>query len=124
MKRLEKIRDLVLYRYGSTGTQETIRRAVENLNMFPVYPVRNINNFTSDGGQVRTGKVFRDCFLVQSGTTVKDVVHLLPGNMERFYNGAETVGGIQVSEDEVVTPERNIFAFKFGMYEQNDFNGS
>eukprot|EP00160_Parvularia_atlantis_P016448 Unigene5220_Nuclearia_a/m.16027 Unigene5220_Nuclearia_a/g.16027 ORF Unigene5220_Nuclearia_a/g.16027 Unigene5220_Nuclearia_a/m.16027 type:complete len:350 (-) Unigene5220_Nuclearia_a:5-1054(-) len=122
--RLEKIRDLVLYRYGSTGTQEAISRAVESLGMLPVYPVRNINNFTSDAGQVRTGRVFRDCYLVRQGTTVRDLVRMLPGDMERFYNGAETVGGIQISDDEVIMRERNIIAFRFGQYAQNDLDGS
>lgn len=76
--RLEKIRDLVLFRYGSTGTdspslslllspplsspllfltvflchtgvQQAIKKAVDCRNLVPVYPVRNLHNFTCDG---------------------------------------------------------------------------
>ncbi|PVU91596.1 hypothetical protein BB560_006113 [Smittium megazygosporum] len=51
-KELERIRDLVLFRYFGTGTQEAIKKAVESLHMIPVYPVKNITNFTSDSGTV------------------------------------------------------------------------
>jgi ribosome-binding ATPase YchF (GTP1/OBG family) len=45
---LEKIRDLVLFRYGATGVQDAIKKAVEVKGYIPVYPVRNLNKFTSD----------------------------------------------------------------------------
>lgn len=46
--RLEKIRDLVLFRYGATGVQDAIKKAVEIKGYIPVYPVKNLNKFTSD----------------------------------------------------------------------------
>jgi hypothetical protein len=46
--RLEKIRDLVLFRYGATGVQDAIKKAVDVKGYIPVYPVRNLNKFTSD----------------------------------------------------------------------------
>lgn len=47
--RLEKVRDLVLFRYGSTGVQDAIKKAVECKQLIAVYPVKNIHNFTTDG---------------------------------------------------------------------------
>ena len=85
--------DLVLFRYGGTGVQDAIKRAVDTIGMIPVFPVKNINNFTSDSGNRNNG-VFRDCGLVRPGTTVGELAHLL--DLGKFYLGAETVGSIQV----------------------------
>ena len=64
--------------------------------MIPVYPVKSIHNFTSDSGNNRTGKVFRDCVLVRAGTTVRDLVEMMPTDVRAAFCGAETVGAIQV----------------------------
>jgi hypothetical protein len=47
--RLDKIKDMVLLRYGSTGVQEAIKKAVNMKGLIPVFPVKNIHNFTTDG---------------------------------------------------------------------------
>lgn len=39
--------DLVLYRYGSTGVQDVLVRAIEMLGVIPVYPVKNLSSFSS-----------------------------------------------------------------------------
>ncbi|PVU97298.1 hypothetical protein BB561_000635 [Smittium simulii] len=129
---LERIRDLVLFRYFTTGTQQTIVKAVESLKMIPVYPVKNISNFTS-GPQVLdnqtsdstngtisnsadgelstlqdTGKsVFRDCILVKAGTTVRQLAQRLHDELDKRFTGAETVGNIQLSESEIIVPGKN-----------------
>ena len=46
-RRLEKVQDLVLYRYGHTGVQECLGRVVELLGLCPVYLVKNVNNFST-----------------------------------------------------------------------------
>jgi ribosome-binding ATPase len=119
---------LVLYRYGGTGTLEAVRRAVDRLGMLPVYPVRSIHNFTSDTGSATTssssssgggggggggsggggggGRVFRDCVLVRQGTTVRELVAMLPGDLSTHYAGAETVGAIQVHTERGRCPAR------------------
>ena len=106
---------MVLYRYGSTGTLDTVRRIVDLLGMIPVYPVKSIHNFTSDGGANRTGKVFRDCLLVRPGTTIRDLLELLPGDMSTYYNGAETVGAIQVRRRECARAVRHVCAHIWGL---------
>jgi ribosome-binding ATPase YchF (GTP1/OBG family) len=60
--RVENLKDLVLYRFGSTGVVQVLSRAAELLGLTPVFPVRNIHTFTSGTGS--TGPVFRDCVLV------------------------------------------------------------
>lgn len=54
---------MVLYRYGSTGVVQLLSKASELLGLVPVFPVRNINTFSS--GTTGSGAVFRDCVLVK-----------------------------------------------------------
>lgn len=61
--RLENLKDMVLYRFGSTGVVEVLSRAAELLGLVPVFPVRNIHTFGGESGT--SGAVFRDCVLVR-----------------------------------------------------------
>ncbi|CDJ58355.1 GTP-binding protein, putative, partial [Eimeria maxima] len=65
--RLEKVRDLMLFRHGSTGVIEAIRVAVEVLgNRFAVYPVKTLQLTTTD----KKGRGhFHECLLIKQGTT-------------------------------------------------------
>ncbi|KAJ1672846.1 hypothetical protein EV182_006377, partial [Spiromyces aspiralis] len=125
--RLEDVRDLVLFRYGSTGTQEAIVRAVEALGMIPVFPVLSISNFggshgggdkiagapSESGASGTGGGAFVDCVLVRRGTTVREFAKIIGGNIDRYYAGAETVGNIQLGENEpIVLEKNNIISFK------------
>jgi ribosome-binding ATPase YchF (GTP1/OBG family) len=105
------ILDLVLYRYGSTGVQEAVQKAVDQLGVIPAYPVRNINNFTSSSEGRRNG-VFRDCILVRPNTTVRQFARIVHPEIERHYGHAETVGGIQLGESDLITMDNNIIMFK------------
>jgi ribosome-binding ATPase len=60
--RLENLRDLVLFRFGSTGVVQVLSRIGQVLGLVPVFPVRNTQNFGATGAEV---KVFRDCVLVR-----------------------------------------------------------
>lgn len=44
-ERLERVRDL-LYRYGSTGCQDVIRRVISRKKLLPIYPVSNLTKFS------------------------------------------------------------------------------
>ncbi|RKP19146.1 P-loop containing nucleoside triphosphate hydrolase protein [Rozella allomycis CSF55] len=88
--RLEKVQDLVLYRFGNTGVQEVIQSAVELGDMIPVYPVSNINNFTS-GDQY----VFRDVILTHSSTRIKDISRKI-GAIN--FTSVVTIGNVQISD--------------------------
>ncbi|KAI9759510.1 MAG: RNA exonuclease 3 [Chaenotheca gracillima] len=61
--RIENLRDMVLFRFGSTGVVQVLSRAAELLGLVPVFPVRNVNTFAS--GTAGSNVVFRDCVLVK-----------------------------------------------------------
>jgi ribosome-binding ATPase len=107
---------MVLYRFGSTGVVQLLTRASELLGLVPVFPVRNIHNFTS-GSTAATAAgqhpVFRDCVLVKKGSTVLDVYRKVMGDAPLAY--VETASGIRVSEEDVVKVGKNdILSFKVG----------
>jgi ribosome-binding ATPase YchF (GTP1/OBG family) len=61
--RLENLRDLVLFRFGSTGVVQVLSRIGELLGLVPVFPVKNMNTY--GGGGSADSRVFRDCVLVK-----------------------------------------------------------
>ena len=106
-QRVEKIRDLVLYRFGSTGVVQVLQAAVDILDLVPVYPVRNMNTFTGSSGN----NVFRDCVMVKRGTQVGAVARLIMGDVTIV--AIEGVGGLKISEEDVVDKGKNdILSFK------------
>ncbi|KAJ2723148.1 hypothetical protein GGI07_002851 [Coemansia sp. Benny D115] len=112
-RRLENIRDLVLFRYGSTGVQETLVRAVETLGYIPVYPVKSLAGLSSKGEAPAapasaSAGFFHDCVLVRPGTTVREFAGKLHNQaIASAYAGAETVGGVMLAEDDVIVPGKN-----------------
>ncbi|GAB1201796.1 hypothetical protein APSETT445_000388 [Aspergillus pseudonomiae] len=74
--RVENLKDMVLYRFGSTGVVQCLSRAAELLGLVPVFPVRNVHTFASGAG---SDAAFRDCVLVKKG------------NMKREYLPIETL---------------------------------
>lgn len=107
LQRIENIRDLVLYRFGSTGVVQVLQAAAGVLDLVPVYTVRNIHTFTGGHGE----NVFRDCFLIKRGTPVGKVARYVMG--EVTIAAVETVGGVRVSEDDVVDAGKNdVLSFK------------
>lgn len=59
-RRIENLRDMVLYRFGSTGVVQVLTRAAELLGLVPMFPIRNIHALTSTSKEL----LFRDCVLV------------------------------------------------------------
>ncbi|GAM28183.1 hypothetical protein SAMD00019534_113590, partial [Acytostelium subglobosum LB1] len=97
LSRLDKLRDLVLFRYGSTGIQEAIKTAVELKRFLPVYPVKNLKSLSCDKAG---GSVLRDCMLVSRGTQVRELAGFIHPDLEKHYLYAEGVNGQRVSEVE------------------------
>ncbi|ODV59199.1 uncharacterized protein ASCRUDRAFT_37934 [Ascoidea rubescens DSM 1968] len=107
LEKVEKIRDLVLYRFGSTGVVEVLKAAAEVLELVPVYTVRNIHTFAGASGS----SVFRDCVLVRRGRTVESVARYIMGDVT--IAAIEGVGGMKVSEQDTVDVGRNdILSFR------------
>ena len=109
--RLERVQDLVLFRYGSTGVQECLQTVVKVLGLVPVFPVKNVNNFSSSTG-ARQGGVFRDCFFVRPYTTMRQLAAMLSAEIDKNYLYAETVGNVRLGEEDVITLENNIVSFR------------
>ncbi|KAF4125680.1 ribosome-binding ATPase [Geosmithia morbida] len=109
--RIENLKDMVLYRFGSTGVVQVLSRAAELLGLVPVFPVRNTSTFAS--GAAESKFVFRDCVLVKKGSTVGDVARKVMGDAPIAY--IEGVGNLRVSEDDSVSVGKNdILSFKVG----------
>ena len=111
--RLENMKDMVLYRFGSTGVVQVLSRAAEMLGLVPVFPVRNVHTFGSGSGASSSNAVFRDCVLVKKESTVGDVGRKIMGDSPIVY--VEGAGGTRVSEDQIVAVGKNdILSFKVG----------
>jgi ribosome-binding ATPase YchF (GTP1/OBG family) len=109
--RIENLKDMVLYRFGSTGVVQVLSRAADLLGLVPVFPVRNINTYTS--GSASSTAAFRDCVLVKKGSTVGDVYRKVMGDAPLAY--VEREGGVRVAEDDLVAVGRNdVLSFKVG----------
>jgi len=109
--RIENLKDMVLYRFGSTGVVQVLSRAADLLGLVPVFPVRNVTTFSS--GAAGSNAVFRDCVLVKRGTTIAEVARKVMGDAPLAY--VEGAGGVRVSEDDVVSVGKNdILSFKVG----------
>lgn len=105
--RIENIRDLVLYRFGSTGVVQLLQAAADVLGLIPVFPVRSIHNFTGSSGEY----VFRDCVLVKKGTPVISVARKIMGDVT--IAAIEGVGGVRIGEEDTVDSGKNdILSFK------------
>lgn len=103
--RVENCKDMVLYRFGSTGVVEVLRRAGEMLGLVGIFLVKNIHSFSARGGTSGDQKVFRDCVLVKRGTTVGEVGRKVMGDVPIAF--VETVGGVRVSDEDTVEVGRN-----------------
>lgn len=109
--RIENLKDMVLYRFGSTGVVQVLSRAAEVLGLVPVFPVRNVHTFGAGTGS--SGPVFRDCVLVKRGSTVTDVARKVMGDAPIAF--VEGEGGRRVAEDATVAVGKNdILSFRVG----------
>ncbi|ODV83404.1 hypothetical protein CANARDRAFT_80808 [[Candida] arabinofermentans NRRL YB-2248] len=107
LQRIENIKDMVLYRFGSTGVVQVLQEAANVLELIPVFTVRNINTFTGNSGTA----VFRDCTLIKKGTTVAQVARYIMG--EVTVAAIEGVGGKRISADDTIDIGKNdVLSFK------------
>jgi ribosome-binding ATPase YchF (GTP1/OBG family) len=71
LKALEFLQTHVLDKYGSTGVQECIEKAVfDLLDLIVVYPVEDHTHFTNKDGQV-----LPDAYLIPRGSTALDLAY-------------------------------------------------
>ncbi|AMM53344.1 redox-regulated ATPase YchF [Pyrococcus kukulkanii] len=78
---LKMIKEKVLDRFGSTGVQEVINRAVfELLQLVPVYPVQDENKLTD-----QFGNVLPHVFLMKRGSTPRDLAFKVHTDLGRGF---------------------------------------
>jgi ribosome-binding ATPase YchF (GTP1/OBG family) len=99
VEQLEKLREHILKKYGGTGVQNILNKAVfEYLNMITVYPVQDSSSLT-DGD----GNVLPDVYLVPEGTTAKEFAgHIHTDLMESFIHAIDARTKMRISEKHVL----------------------
>lgn len=81
LEALELIRERVLKKWGSTGVQQVLNKAVfDVLGMIAVYPVEDANKYTD-----KQGRVLPDVLLVPRGTTVREVAYMIHTDLGKTF---------------------------------------
>lgn len=117
LSRVEKIRDMVLFRLGSTGVQNVLNCASKLLNVIPVYPVKTNKNFSADKDGLGA---FAEVVLVKEGTTVREFAKMLHDELDRNFHGAEDITGRMMAEDEPLTQQNNIVRILTNKHQKED----
>ncbi len=96
---LELIREKVLRKYGSTGVQELINRAVfDILGLIVVYPVEDHKRYTD-----HYGNVLPDAYLVPKGTTARQLAYMIHTELGKtFIYAINAKTGERIGEDYVL----------------------
>ncbi|CAD98710.1 GTP binding protein [Cryptosporidium parvum] len=116
--RLENIKDMVLFRHGVTGVQDAVNKAVDLLGLIPIYPVKNIKTFTNNLHDETNNSAFQDCILVPNGTMVKTLLKSLHIDLEKNLVNIETVGGIKISENHILSNQMNVIKITTVSYDE------
>ncbi|MFP4117067.1 MAG: redox-regulated ATPase YchF [Candidatus Aenigmatarchaeota archaeon] len=89
----------ILEKYGSTGIQQTVNRAVfDLLDMIVVYPVENENNYTD-----QKGNVLPDAILLERGSTAEDLAYQVHSDIgESFIGAIDCKSGRRISADKTL----------------------
>lgn len=96
---LNKIREQILKKYGGSGVQNILNRAVfDYLHMITVYPVHDANSLTDSDGNV-----LPDVYLVPEGTTAKEFAGYIHTDlMESFIHGIDARTKMRISDKHVL----------------------
>lgn len=96
---LRYIRENVLEKWGSTGVQELINKAVFNvLKLITVYPVEDHHKYTD-----HKGNVLPDAYLVEKGTTAKQLAYMIHTDLGKtFLYAINARTGERVGEDYIL----------------------
>ena len=80
-KGLEYIKEKVLRKWGSTGVQESINKAIlEKLDMITVYPIEDPVKLTD-----HKGNILPDVYLVKKGTTARELAYKIHTDLGRTF---------------------------------------
>jgi ribosome-binding ATPase len=107
---LETIKKNVIDKYGSTGVQTCLNKAVfEFLDYIAVYPVADANKLTD-----KDKNVLPDVFLVPNGTTMKEFAFKVHTSMgEKFICGTDARTKMKLSADHKLK-NKDVVSIAFG----------
>lgn len=93
---LNYIKENVLEKYGNTGVQKALNRAVfELLNMIVVYPVEDEHKFTDN-----SGNVLPDPILIRMGSNPKDLAYIVHTDIgDKFMHAINARKNMRVASD-------------------------
>ncbi|MBP2046079.1 redox-regulated ATPase YchF [Methanobacterium aggregans] len=96
LKALEYIKEHVLQKYGSTGVQEALNRAVfKVLNMIAVFPVEDEHKYCD-----QKGNVLPDAILIRKGSKPRDLAYVIHTDIgESFMHAIDAKKCMRVSSD-------------------------
>ncbi|NHJ14222.1 MAG: DUF933 domain-containing protein [Candidatus Thorarchaeota archaeon] len=95
LDQLEKIKEHILRKFGGTGVQNILDKAVfDFLHMITVYPVHDPNALTDSDGNI-----LPDVYLVPEGTTAKEFAgHIHTDLMESFIHAIDARTKMRISD--------------------------
>jgi len=95
-KGLEFIQKNILEKYGSTGVQDCLNKAVfDVLGYIVVYPVADVGKLAD-----KKGNVLPDAYLVRKGTTMKEFAFMIHSDIgEKFIGGLDAKKKIKLGAD-------------------------
>jgi ribosome-binding ATPase YchF (GTP1/OBG family) len=96
---LSKLREQILKRFGGTGVQNILNKAVfDYLHMITIYPVHDANTLTDSDENV-----LPDVYLVPDGTTAKEFAGFIHTDlMESFVHGIDARTKMRISDKHVL----------------------
>jgi len=96
---LKYIEEHVLKKWGSTGVQELINKAVFNLlKLITVYPVEDHHKYTD-----HHGNILPDAFLVPEGTTARELAYMIHTDLGKtFLYAINAKTGERLGEDYIL----------------------
>ncbi|MFX1484438.1 MAG: redox-regulated ATPase YchF [Promethearchaeota archaeon] len=99
LAQLEKIKQQILKKYGGSGVQNILNKAVfDYLHMITIYPVHDANSLTDSDGNV-----LPDVYLVPEGTTAKEFAGYIHTDlMESFIHGIDARTKMRISDKHVL----------------------
>ncbi len=102
MEILNKIRTEILEKFKTTGVFETLNQAVfKILELIPVYPVADASKLSD-----QDGKVLPDTYLVNKGTTVKDLAGIIHQDLyKNFIYGLDVRSNRKLSDKHEIKPD-------------------
>lgn len=98
-RRLDKLNDMVMFRFGGTGVWAAVQKAAELRKPVVAYPVRSLTNYSAEADN--PDAVFANAVLLKHGSTIHDLCHAVNFEMAKRLLYAEGARG-RLSETDVV----------------------